>query len=350
MRILFVMDKRADAGSIQAIANYVRAGDEMGHDIALYGRSDPTFPTVRFSTDPNSFDYVMFVIESGLDWMSGLRMPRLLSNVPRRKRVIFDADGMYNQRIIVDSYDRNHITECMRLRWLAHCENLADLIFQPTLCPREPGVKSLLFYGYDPESQVTEGEAPPKRFDVLHLGHNWWRWREVSNTLLPAIERIRQSLGEICFVGAWWNQPPSVVEAGLEPAFYADTEWFQRLGIQVWGAVPFTNVISIMSTARVNIMTQRPLFRRLRMLTSKFFEIFTADTIAFVMLDPEHAESVYGPAGKELALYDGIENKLLDALHRPLKYRKIMEEVRRHLSIHHSYRKRLQELIAALDS
>jgi len=30
MRILFVMDQRADRGSIQCISNYVRAGDEGG--------------------------------------------------------------------------------------------------------------------------------------------------------------------------------------------------------------------------------------------------------------------------------------------------------------------------------
>ena len=34
-----------------------------------------------------------------------------------------------------------------------------------------------------------------------------------------------------------------------------------------------------MSTARVNVMTQRPLFSHLRLLTSKYFEIFAADTI-----------------------------------------------------------------------
>jgi len=33
MNILFMMDKRANAGSIQAVACYVRAGDEFGHTI-----------------------------------------------------------------------------------------------------------------------------------------------------------------------------------------------------------------------------------------------------------------------------------------------------------------------------
>ena len=34
----------------------------------------------------------------------------------------------------------------------------------------------------------------------------------------------------------------------------------------------------------------------------------------------------------ELALQEGIDDKLLDALNRPRKYREIMEEVRRHLA------------------
>jgi hypothetical protein len=64
MKILFVMDKRKNAGSIQAIANYVRAGDQAGHTIALYGRPDPHFPTVRFAMNAGHFDYAVFVLES----------------------------------------------------------------------------------------------------------------------------------------------------------------------------------------------------------------------------------------------------------------------------------------------
>jgi glycosyl transferase family 1 len=107
-------------------------------------------------------------------------------------------------------------------------------------------------------------------------------------------------------------------------------------------------VIAAMSEGRVNIMTQRPLFRRLKLLTSKFFEIFCADTIPLVMLDPDHAELVYGPAGRELALHGDIADKLLDALSRPKKYRELVQTVRQHLVAHHSYRKRMEELVVAL--
>src|SRR5262245_22923552 len=117
MKILFVMDKRVDRGSIQAAANYVRAADQLGHTIALYGRGEPGFPWVRFSTDVSAFDYVMFIVESSQKWMSGLRMPRILSAVSPERRVIIDTDGMYNQIISVDGYDRNYANERDRSRW-----------------------------------------------------------------------------------------------------------------------------------------------------------------------------------------------------------------------------------------
>ncbi|MGH2355921.1 MAG: hypothetical protein ACRDJN_30310, partial [Chloroflexota bacterium] len=73
-----------------------------------------------------------------------------------------------------------------------------------------------------------------------------------------------------------------------------------------------------------------------------------------VMLEPDHAELVYGPAGRELALHDGLTEgigaKLVDVLRRPAHYRAVVEAVRRHLAAHHSYLHRIQELVAALET
>ena len=347
MKILFVMDKRKNAGSIQAIANYVRAGNQAGHIIALYGRPDPQFPSVRFAMDAGNFDHVVFVLESGLKWLSALRMPRLLDEVPRHRRAILDADGMYNEVISVDGYDRNHHSERSRRQWLEYCALLADRVFQPCAAPREPGVRSLPFYGFDPAA-LTPGTAG-KSFDLLHLAHNWWRWREVSTRLLPAVERIRSRLGEVCFMGSWWDMPPAV-EDELTVAFRSDRGWLERLRIQIKPAVNYTEVVGTMSTSRVNVMTQRPLLRKLRLLTSKYFEIFTADTVPLVMLDADHAAAVYGPAGRQLALDNGIEEKLLDVLDRPDEYHDIVQAVREHLGKKHSYPVRVRQLVTALEN
>ncbi len=348
MKILFVMDRRPDRGSIQAIANYVRAGDRLGHPMALYGRDDPRFPGIRFATDVSAFDHVVFVIESWR-WLSGLRMPRILPGVPRRRRAILDADGMYNPTVCVDGYDRNHVNEWDRAEWLTHYQVLADKVMQPSLEPLEQSVIPLPFYGYDPASLISPDRSLRKCFDILHVGHNWWRWREVSSRFLPAVEAIRDQVGDICFMGSWWDAPPvGARDLNLEPAFGVDPDWFRRLQIRVEAPVPFTEVIAAMSAGRINIMTQRPLFRHLKILTSKYFEIFCADTIPLVMLDPDHAQAVYGPAGRELALDDRIADKLHDVLSQPRKYHEIVQEVRCHLTAHHSYHRRVQELVAAL--
>ena len=83
----------------------------------------------------------------------------------------------------------------------------------------------------------------------------------------------------------------------------------------------YHDVIQTMSTARINILTQRPVLRHLKHLTLKYFEVFCADTIPLLMLDDDHAEAVYGPAARELTLPDSVAEKLLDALHRPDHYR-----------------------------
>jgi hypothetical protein len=351
IRILFVLEKRVNAGSIQAVSSYVRVGDEFGHTIAVYGRTDPDFPSVRYSTDVSAFDYVILIYESKLRWMSELELAHILSGAPRQRRAILDADGMYNQLINLDDYDRNHWSEHERSEWLEHYEQLADRILQPTTEPRESRVTGLPFYGYDPGMQVRTVTAESKRFDLMYVGHNWWRWREVTNTLLPAIEQIRTQLQGVCFVGLWWDAvQPWAVERNVEAAFQVDPDWFRRTGVEVKSPVPYTQVIPTMSEGRVNIMTQRPVLRYLKMLTSKYFEIFCADTIPLVVLDPDHAESVYGPAGRELTLQEAMADKLLDVLHRPQHYQELVEEVRRHLEANHSYHRRVQELVAALQA
>jgi hypothetical protein len=88
----------------------------------------------------------------------------------------------------------------------------------------------------------------------------------------------------------------------------------------------------------------------LRHLTLKYFEIFYADTIPLLMLDADHAADVYGPAARELTLPGRSSEKILDALARPEHYREIVQDVRRHLAVHHSYERRMQELATALQN
>lgn len=206
---------------------------------------------------------------------------------------------------------------------------------QPTLArSANPPVSPLTFYGYDQTLQVDPLKAPPKRYDILHVGHNYRRWRQVSTELLPAIEQIRDQLGEIGFIGLGW-----------EPSHRDE---LRRLRIHTSAPVMYYDVIRTMNSARINILTQRPLLLHLKHLTLKYFEIFCADTIPLLMIDRDHAEAVYGPAGRELVLCGDVATNLLDAILRPNHYMALVAEVRRHLITHYPYGQRVSELIAAM--
>lgn len=351
MKILFITEKRINAGSIQAVAGYMAAAERLGHTIALYGATDPAFPKLRFSTEPDRFDFAVFILESQLDWLSGLRTARILAKVPRERRVVLDADGMYNERISAADYDRNHANIGEQERWREACEQYGAKIFQPTLTPRHPRVRSLLFYGYAPEAEDRRETQQSKALDVVHVCHNWWRWRELESRFFPVIRRIRDHIGEISFVGLWWDASPDWAGAlGLQDAFRVDADRLKQLQIGVRPPVPFTQVVRVMSSAKVNLMTQRPLFQQLGIITSKYFEVLCADTIPLLLIDPDLAESIYGPAGKLLALNGCVEQRLLTALECPEAYRVAVEQARTHLREHHSYERRVHQLVKALES
>jgi len=352
MNILFVMEHRGNAGNTHAIANYMRVGQELGHNIAFFGPPQPNMTDVRFSTDPKAFDRTVYLFESKLYRVNRLQEVGLLATIPRHHRYILDADARYNPLVVVDGYDQNYRSEDERTEWLQFYNALTDQILKPTLAPSDdPRVTTLPFFGFDPDLVLSPEASPPKTYDILHVGHNWWRWKEVSGELLPAFERIRDQVGEIGFLGLWWDGVPEWAAAeGLEPAFRLEAEAFRRLQIRTKPPVPYQEVIRAMSTGRINIFTQRPVLAHLKHLTGRYFEEFCADTIPLLMLEPDLAEAVYGPAGRELTLPGRVAEKLLDALQRPNHYQEIVAEVRQHLATHHLYRHRVEELVAALES
>jgi hypothetical protein len=360
MNILFVFEYRGNAGNTHAITDYIRVGAELGHRIAFYGPPQPEvsegwylppeMQRARFSTDVRSFDRAIYLFESKLQHLKKLHELTILGIVPRRHRYILDADARLNPLTVVDGYDRSHLNEAERAQWLEHYDAIADNIIKPTIAPPDgPRVTTLPFFGFNPDEVIAPDQVPEKKYDILHVGHNWYRWKEVSEELLPAFEEIRGEVGEIGFLGLWWDGPPEWAEAmGLEPAYRAEIERFRKLRIRVEPPVSYTDVIRTMSTARINIFTQRPFLAHVKHLTLRYFEEFCADTIPLLMLKDDLAEAVYGPAGRELTLPGRVSAKILDALRRPGYYREVVEDARRYMLAHHSFRHRVEELVRAL--
>lgn len=352
MKILFVMKTRGNAGSTHAVANYMRLAPHYGHEVAIFGAPIWYIPELKFSMDVEEFDHVVYLFETDLFTIKPLHQAIMLDHFPRSRRLIIDTDGMYHELIQLDGYDFNHNCEADRRAWINYMDSLGDTVVHTLMnTSRFHKARALPLFGFDPALQIGAAASPPKVWDILHVGHNWWRWREVEQELLPAFHQIRDRVGDIGFLGLWWNAPPDEgPEAGPSPAFWSDPYAFKRLRIKTPTAVNYNDVITTMSTARINILTQRPLLRHLRHLTLKYFEVFCADTIPLLMLDDDHAEEVYGPAARELTLPGRAAEKFLDALDNPDKYRQIVEDVRAHLRVHHSYEMRAHELFEALSA
>ncbi|CFX14199.1 protein of unknown function [Candidatus Filomicrobium marinum] len=352
MKILFVMKHRGKAGSTHAVSNYMRLAPHFGHEVAIFGTPIWYIPELKFSMDIEDFDRVVYLFETDLYRILPVHQAIMLNTFSRDRRLIIDTDGMYHELIQLDGYDFNHANEADRKAWIAYMDSLGDTVVHTLMDEsRFPKAKALPFFGYDPALEVDAASTPGKVWDILHVGHNWWRWREVERELLPAFHKIRDRVGRIGFLGLWWDEPPDEgPDAGPSDAFLADPYAFKRLRIESPPAVNYNDVIKTMSSARINIMTQRPLLRHLKHLTLKYFEIFCADTIPLLMLDEDHAEEVYGPAARELTLPGRAAEKIVDVLENEDKYRDIVADVRTHLKIHHAYEARARELFETLES
>ncbi|MGE0768700.1 MAG: hypothetical protein AB7L90_19800 [Hyphomicrobiaceae bacterium] len=350
MNFLFVMKHRGNAGNIHALADYMRVAERYGHRVALFGEPQPWLPDLAFSMDVHAFDKVVYLFESEIYRVGRLHEVALLGHFSREDRMVLDMDGMYNPVVVLDDYDRNHGSESSWIEWKAHLDSLSARIKKPVHAPVEPLAHGgpLTFYGYDDALEIAPEDAPEKVFDIVYVGHNWWRWRELEREVFPALERVRDRFGRIALIGLWWDgPPPEGADAGDERAFASEPGVLDRLHIEALPSVMYHEVVRTMSRSKINIFTQRPLLHHLRHLTLKYFEIFYADTIPLLMLDPDHAERVYGPAGRELALPGRVSETLTDALQRPDHYRGLVSEVRGHLARHHSYDQRIEELVSA---
>jgi hypothetical protein len=350
VNILFVMKHRGNAGNTHAVANYIRVAPKYGHNVAMYGDPQPHMPELKFSKDVKSFDRAAYLFESEIYRLSRLEEVSMLGAIPKHHRMIFDMDGMYNPVTKVDDYDFNHTSEEESARWKDYFDTLSDVVMKPMLARSDnPRVRPMTFYGYDAALEMKRRDAPAKQYDIMHLGHNWWRWRDIGGKLLPAIEPFRDRIGEIGFIGLWWDRPPAEgKDAGPEAAFESDPAMIKRLRVTTEDSVMYTDVIRKMSTAKINIFTQRPVLHHMKHITLKYFEVFYADTIPLLMLDEAIAHEVYGPAARELMLRENIGEKIMDALARPDHYREVVAAVRKHLAANNSYDKRMAELVSAI--
>jgi hypothetical protein len=349
MRLMFVYWAFKDQGSGLVIQGYSTAAKAIGHEVAVYGRPNPDIP-LNYSLDIDAADAVVFIFEWTTQLLHGdaLDMVRLVNRIPRRRRVILDGDGNYNDVIRVDG-DYNHHDSAEAQRWIAVCDSLSDKICQPTLHPLRRNVQPFLFYSYCPawERPLPDG---PKPFSMIYIGHSKFRWRPM-HAIFRAIEPIRPRLARIALVGYGWNAlPPWAAPMHLEDAYYSDAAYLRQLGIEVIDPIPFESVIEWMGKASFNPVVSRPTFNALRLVTPRFFETPAASTIPIFGLDAEYVAEIYGPDALELVMRGDGPELFEDMIGRPAYYRRLVRGIRRHLATCHSQTVRLKELIDLIEA
>jgi hypothetical protein len=344
---MFVYFISEDAGSAQDVHNYIRAAEELGHEVVLYGRPG-ALPSFRFSLEVESADAVFFIFEwttqlrfgDQLDWV------RLASKLPRNKRFVIDCDGAYNEMIHVGG-DLNHRDAASGRSWMDICESLADRIFQPTLHPIQPNVRPFIFHAYDPAWERPL-DFSGKAYGMTYVGHAKFRYHPMER-VLRAIEPIRERFGRIAVVGhGWESMPPWAGWMKIEDYFYTDQAYLKKMGVEFVQPVPFAEVVDWMSKGILSPVIYRPLFSHLRFITCRTFETPAANTIPLLGLDADYVTEIYGDEAVDLVLPEDInaaQAKVADIVSSPERYAEIVIGIRKHLAENHSFKARLREMI-----
>lgn len=344
MKLVFVYWGYENAGSMLDLRGYSRAAQAMGHEVTVYGPPNPVF-ALNYSQDLAGADAVIFVVEWTTDLQYGDRLDwaRLVTSVPRQRRVVIDCDGAYNEPILFHG-DYNHRTEESSRKWRDICDSLSDKICQPTFRPRLPNVRPFLFHIYDPTWEASLDFAG-KEFSMIYVGHTKFRWRGMSR-VLQAIEPVRDQVGRVALVGEGWDNPPEWTQwLEVRNDYYVDRDYLQRLNIETMPPIPYPQVPATMSKAVFNPVMYRPLFECLEMVTCRTFETPAAGTIPLFVLEPDYVREIYGEPALELVLGEKPQEKIIDVLARPEHYAQIVRGIRQDFSRRHSPEARLRELI-----
>lgn len=346
MRLLFIHHVVEDRGSAQDMLYYARVAEALGHEVVLFGAPGRPSP-FDYTTHLSSADAAIFIFEFTTDLQYGnlLAWARILSQIPRSRRVVIDCDGKYNDAIRVAG-DINHADASLSRQWIEICDSISDTILQPTYHPLRSNVKPFFFHGYDASWELPLSCGDDKDFGMVYVGNNWFRWRSLRR-VLEIVEPVLRRVGRIAIVGNGWDRPAPWAKPVLpEDAYHTEPEYLFRLGVQVMPPIRFDEVIGWMGRGHFSPVIYRPLFDRLELVTCRTFETPAANTIPLFCQHCEFVADVYGAAGLELVVpQKSPEDKIIDLFENRRHYLDVVRELRHVLSERYSYTARVRELV-----
>lgn len=353
MRILLVTSVDAWTRSVSTVHKWIAAGKALGHDIAVYGEADPDLPKLKFTADLKGVDLALFVVQLPSDFPDMPYLARVLDGIPREKRAIVDLWGHYSDTIRVD-HDFNHLEKFdghQAWEWQEAIATVSKVILQPTLSPKQEGVKPFLFHGFDEGSvakkygsaaeAVTAWKAKP--YGAIYVGSNWQRWHQVR-AFLEDFGKVQKDAGPACLVGWDWSVRPDWAVQKAIMGVDTDAVFLSEHNVEVRHGVRFDEIVSLLGQAKFAPLIHRPLFKELGFVTNRTFETFYADTIPVLMLPEDFVEKLYGSAAKKLVPSKGVAALVADALKNPEFYWDAVLKTRAHLAAKHSYAIRIEEL------
>jgi hypothetical protein len=349
MKLAFIYWGYENAGSMLDLRGYARVARDMGHEVIMYGPPNPAF-ALNYSRDLADVDALVFVFEwtTALQFGGRLDWVRLVEAVPRRRRIVIDCDGAYNDPIEYGG-DYNHLTAESSRHWIAVCDSLSDKILQPTYHPRRANVRPFLFHIYDPtwEAPLTFAD---KEFSMIYVGHTKFRWRGMYK-VLRAIERVRDRVGRVALVGEGWAEPEDWMESEEhKPRYYVDRSYLKAVGVEALPAVPYGRVTETINKGVFNPVVYRPLFEHLGLVTCRTFETPAAGTIPLFLLERSYVSEIFGERATQLMLEEEHEHeKIIDVLERPERYAEIVMSIREDFARRHSPEARLRELVRLIE-
>jgi hypothetical protein len=337
IRIAFAGDFHWQAGSSHMIAEYARAADTVGCQVAvstqlsrLDGSVDAHLPLVD---DLTWASHLVLVFE-GRQFLD-TRGRDLCEAFPRHRRIVLDPDAHWGQPVTCGADDS--AGPLGHHAWQELYRELGEIVLQPRLGPLPPGAQFFSYFGM-PDPVPAPG-AP--LYDLQYVGANWWRWQqwtELVRAARPELSRLR-----VC--GRWWEGPP-------HPDHLAATTnrpgWLRRHGVEVCPPVPFGQVVATMAQSVLTPVLARPLLAGQHLLTPRMFETLAADTLPVLPTDLAYTSGLYGDGIAPFVLGEDPAEDLA-RLHRDADtYRPRAAALRADLYRRFNYRRVLAQLLALL--
>lgn len=343
-RIAFAGNYEYNSGSSNTVLGYVKAGKNLGYEIRIssFGALDKNItqlvPVANRDWKPDLF----VIVYESYPFLSEKDIKEISSTIPRSKTIIIDPDCKYSKPSFILG-DTNHPTDDSYNLWTKLYDSLSDIILQPRIGNQDiKKVKSFIYFGID--KNVYNPSKQPKKYDLLYVGNNWYRWKDIVQLIKMALP-IRDRLKKIAIAGRNWDE--NVME-GFEDATYSDPNFLRQNKIEILKSAPYGQVELTMSKGLLNPILVRPILNHLGLVTPRMFETFNADTVPLIPSYFTNSTKLYGNDVKQLTISDNPYD-ILNILDNYSSYLKLSREIRETLKVNHSYEVRLHELMGFVD-